>query len=383
MPEGCPARAPWAAALLGAAALAGAARADSDHRAPAPAAQAPAAAQEPAPAPDTLTAFDRARAEAIERGLAWLAKAQGENPDGSFPVGQAELFAPIGVTALGALAFMAGGSSPGRGPYGREAGLAIDYLLEHVDLVQGSKEYGYISRQGDLTSKMHGHGFATLALAQAYGMAPRSERLAKALGAAVGVIQGAQSPEGGWNYDPRPSGHEGSVTVCLVQALRGARDVGVQVDPAVIARAEDYVLALKNDEGLFRYQLDRQDATLALTAAGISTLNAAGRYDNKVIRESVDAIWKGLELRRQDQGPLSLFPEYERLYLAQAFYHLSDLQDFDRWFAEEVEHVLRRQEPEGRWRCENSGKDFGDAYATAVNVLVLALPDGLLPIFQR
>ena len=206
---------------------------------------------------------------------------------------------------------------PAAGPHGRETALVIDYLLAHVDLAQGSKQYGYISNQGDTLSRMHGHGFATLALAEAYGMAPRSERLEKALRAAVAVIESSQSPEGGWHYAPRPVNHEGSVTICLVQALRAAHNAGVRVDPAVIVRAEDYVMALKNEAGLFRYQLDRQDASVGLTAAAITTLNMAGRYDSSVIRESVDAIWSGLELRRESGG-YSKFPLYERLYLAQA-----------------------------------------------------------------
>jgi hypothetical protein len=65
-----------------------------------------------------------------------------------------------------------------------------------------------------MVSRMHGHGFATLALAEAYGMAPRNERLKQALTAAVGVIERSQSPEGGWYYFPHPVNHEGSVTVC-------------------------------------------------------------------------------------------------------------------------------------------------------------------------
>ncbi|MEM7308841.1 MAG: prenyltransferase/squalene oxidase repeat-containing protein [Planctomycetota bacterium] len=318
-----------------------------------------------------------ARRQAVDKGLAFLARAQAENQDGSFPRGKATEWAPIGVASLGALAFMAGGNSPGRGPYGRETELVVEYLLAHADLAEGSKQLGYISNQGDQLSRMHGHGFATLALTQAYGMAPRNPRLERALAAAVDVIERSQSPEGGWHYAPRPVNHEGSVTICLVQALRAAHNAGIHVDRGVIARAEDYVLALKNEAGLFRYQLDRQDASISLTAAAITTLNMAGRYDGAVIRESVDAIWSGLELRRQS-GNQSKFPHYERLYLAQAFWQLSDPTDFERWYAEETPRVLRTQRTDGSWSSR-----YGASYATAVNVLVLALPDGLLPIFQR
>jgi hypothetical protein len=337
----------------------------------------PAAAQIAPRLPDPPSAADVARRAAIERGLAWLARAQGH--DGSFPkpTGPEAQHAPIGIAALGALAFLAGGSSPGRGPYGRETQALVEYLLNHVDLAPKSPRYGYCSEQGDPMSRMHGHGFATLALAEAFGMGPPDPRLERALVAAVGCIERSQSPEGGWYYEPRPVGHEGSVTICLVQALRAAKNAGIRVDPAVVHRAEEYVLALRNEQGLFRYQLGSDASSIALTAAAIATLNAAGTYDDRVIKDAVDVVWR--ELVNRDDRESEKFPYYERLYLAQAFYQLADRSHFERWFATESERVLAAQTAEGNWRDAT----YGDAYATASTVLVLALPDGLLPIFQR
>src|SRR3954449_12383964 len=51
---------------------------------------------------------------AIQKGLGWLARSQ--NADGSF--GSGTYRGNIAVTSLAGLAFMAAGSSPGRGPYG-------------------------------------------------------------------------------------------------------------------------------------------------------------------------------------------------------------------------------------------------------------------------
>src|SRR5438067_5856111 len=53
---------------------------------------------------------------AIQNGLTWLARSQ--NADGSF--GSGTYRGNIAVTSLAGLAFMAGGSSPGRGPYGAQ-----------------------------------------------------------------------------------------------------------------------------------------------------------------------------------------------------------------------------------------------------------------------
>jgi hypothetical protein len=211
-------------------------------------------------------------------------------------------------------------------------------------------------------------------------MSPSSERIRTALVAAVERIEACQGAEGGWEYQPVPvPAHEGSVTICLVQALRAARDAGIQVDAEVVRRAEDYVRRLQSKSGLFCYTLgEEKRASVALTAAAIATLNATGRYDDHAIQDGIDAIWSKRILREQT-GETADFPEYERLYLAQAFWQLSDRSHFERWFAEERERILHTQDADGSWR----GSRFGAAYATAINCLVLTLPDAALPIFQR
>ena len=49
------------------------------------------------------------------------------------------------------------------------------------------------------------------------------------------------------------------------------------------------------------------------------------------------------------------------------------------WRAKSVAQLESDQVDDGSW----SDAQFGSAYATAVNSLVLALPLGLLPVFQR
>lgn len=319
---------------------------------------------------------------ALAAGLAWLSAAQAKTGDGSFSVADTERqnYAPLGVSALATLAFLADGNAPGRGPHGQVVERALEYLLRQTDLSAESNRRGYISVQGDGLSRTHGHGFATLALAEIYGMSAGAERVRTALLAAVHRIEASQGSEGGWEYEPHAvPGHEGSVTVCLVQALRAARDAGIRIDLEVVRRAEDYVRRLQAPNGLFCYTLgDERRASSALAAAAITTLNAAGRYDDTLILGTVDAIWSDLTLQ-EEQGRTSFCPEYERLYLAQAFWQIADTSHFRRWYADERERLLRTQEEDGSWR----GSRFGAAYATAVNCLVLAIPSSDLPIFQR
>ncbi|MCH2107344.1 MAG: terpene cyclase/mutase family protein [Planctomycetes bacterium] len=320
---------------------------------------------------------------ALERALDWLAKEQEQQPDGSLPTTGARQEAPLAVTSLAALAWMAGGSTPERGPHGAPLAAAIDYLLGRVELSPDSKTTGYISDSRDQLSRMHGHGFATLALAEAYAMSPRSprgRRIERALKLAIIRIESSQGTEGAWYYSPERSlEHEGSVTIALVQALRAARNSGLQVNQEVIKRAVDYVRRSQAEDGSFRYAIGHEETSVALTAAAISTLNATGIYSGQEVVRGYASIQRELIARETLTIKSPAFPVYERLYLAQAYWQHPDRALFERWFHEERERLIAAQERSGAWRDTR----FGSSYATATNALVLALPESLLPIFQR
>src|SRR6185503_1520115 len=65
---------------------------------------------------------------AVAAGLEYLAGLQARGGDGSFAITDVERgeYAPLGVTALCTLAFLAAGSEPGRGPYGAVIERAVD-----------------------------------------------------------------------------------------------------------------------------------------------------------------------------------------------------------------------------------------------------------------
>lgn len=360
-----------------------------EHHSPLPRASvAPALAQEPRAEDRSLAERPRAAeaAQALERGLDWLAARQAETGDGSFPSAGAEQNTPVPVAALAALAYMASGSTPERGPHGRELALAIDYLLTRADMTPGSPTRGYLSAEGDPAGRMHGHAFATLALAQAFSMSPRSprgRRVEDVLRAATGLIERSQGLQGGWYYEPvASSSDENSLTVVLVQALRAARGAGVSVDSDVIARAVDYIHRCQMEDGAFRYALNDSKTSIALTAAGLTTLHSAGTYSGGEVDRAMEALWRRLGYR-EDEPEASSFPCYERFYLAQSLWQQPDQRLFDRWYADELGRVLASQLDEGWWASSHQEQRFGNCYSTAMNCLFLALPEGLLPIFQR
>ncbi len=331
--------------------------------------------------------------KAVSRGLEWLASPESfVRRDGSFLLGDAENPAPVAITAIAVLSFLAHGEQEGRGKYGHIISSGIDYLLKHQVNSPGRVEDGYFRADNDKLSRTHGHGYATLCLAEALGTAgyledsPIQEKdIRSSLIKAVRFIERIQGPSGGWYYYPYrdPESHEGSVTICLVQALRAARNAGIYVDYKVIEKAEKYVKRLQKPNGSFRYMLGSTRSTMALTAAAIATLNMAGLYDDPAIEKGMRWL-KSQEpflFRRRDiLGELdTMFPYYERLYLAQAYWQAGNLSHWKRWFKKEVNYLLSRQKRDGSWKS----KKYGSVYATAMNCLVLQMPYNYLPIFRR
>ncbi|MAE76235.1 MAG: hypothetical protein CMJ85_05120 [Planctomycetes bacterium] len=337
----------------------------------------------------TLAVSLQREAEALcRRGAAALARLQNES--GDFDLGRdTRNPAPIAVSALATLALLSTGEVPARTRFGRNVELGALYLLRHQDRSKGAK-HGYIGIGDDKYSKMHGHGYATLALAQLVGMLPdrtsavvTQKQVRTGLRDAVALIQRCQDPHtGGWSYDPVARDHEGSMTVCMVQALRAAKDAGVLVDYAVIKRALGYVSSSQKPDGSFRYQLGSENSSTALTAAAVMTLNATGDWQSDVLRKGMAYLTDQSSILRDGlmRRIPGRFPYYERLYVGEALFTAPEQDTFKRWFARLVRQMSTTIEPRtGTWKSES----YGRAYATAMTVLVLSLPLQYLPIHQR
>jgi len=353
----------------------------------------PAAAQEPATPP-----LDMVRGEtllAAERGLRYLADTQ--NDDGSWDgdVGYKlqERYARwnrdvahVGVTALCGMAFLAGGHVPGRGPYGNAVEKAADYLLSH------ERDDGFITHN---ETRMYSHAFATLFLAEVYGMTLR-EDVRPALQKAVDLIVASQNKDGGWRYQPHVADADMSVSVCQVMALRAARNAGIRVRVDTIDRAVLYVRnsAVRDNDppghsfaldpvGSFRYQPNYDArATFPLTAAGLTTLHGAGVYADDDIERGLRYLESNMRQFTQTWGLGSrghYFFYYGHYYAVQAF-HMEGGRRYREYFDTVQTALLRMQSSDGSWPNDvGPGRNFG----TAVACLVLQIPKEYLPIFQR
>jgi len=307
-------------------------------------------------------------AQAIDRGLTYLADRQLN--DGSF--GTSGYARNVAVCGLSGMAFLASGSTPGRGPYGAQINRCVDYLLKQTD------DRGFISA-ADATSRgpMYGHGFAVLFLSEAYGMADAPE-LRDRLGQAVQLIIASQNPEGGWRYQPEPKDADLSVTVCQVMALRAARNAGITVPRETIDRSIAYIQGCQNKDGGFRYTLaeKRQPSQFARSAAGVVAFYNAGIYEGPELQKGLEYL--NLFLPGQKSKPDGkAFYFYGQYYAIQAMWHAGG-ESWLQWYPAIRQEMITRQRADGSWIDSICAE-----YGTAMACIVLQVPNNYLPILQR
>ena len=301
--------------------------------------------------------------KAVAKALSYIKRSQ--NPDGSW--GSSNYGRHPAITALATIALMAQGNVPGRGKYGKNVERGVTFLMK---LTQSS---GFIGGSGG--GRMYGHGFATLCLAEAYGMTPNA-RLRQKLRLAVGCIVRSQKPDGGWRYDPQPYGSSDlSVTICQLMALRAANNAGIKVGKNTIARAVKYTKQSANADGGFRYMLNSGGSSFALTGAGVTCLYGAGEYDSKEAKKGLEYLKRHITSHR-GQGRYGHY-FYGHYYAAQAMYQAGD-KYWEFWYPKIRDQLLRTQLSNGSWQSS-----AGNVYGAAMGALVLQVPYSYLPIFQR
>jgi prenyltransferase beta subunit len=308
-----------------------------------------------------------AAARAIERGLNSLATRQDE--DGSFRSGGYSR--NVAICALAGMAFMSGGNTPGRGPYGRNVDHCIDFILANT------QESGFINvPNASSHGPMYGHGFATLFLAECYGMTMRAdirEKLAKA----VQLIVNTQNEEGGWRYQPVRRDADISVTISQVMALRAARNGGIFVPRETIDRCTEYVKRSQNADGGFMYMLQGGGGLSAFprSAAGVVALYSAGIYEGTEIKKGLEYLVAYMPQLHEFNRESHYF--YGHYYAVQAMWHAGG-EFWSKWYPAIRDALVARQAEDGSWN-----DSICLEYGTSMACIILQMPNNYLPIFQR
>ena len=311
-------------------------------------------------------------ASAVDRGLQWVARTQSPIR-GNWTAGNY----PTAMTALAGTALLCSGSTTTQGPYAQNIRRAVDYLLTK------SRSNGLIGDPHTDNRYTYGHGFSMLFLSQVLGEEQDEEMrqlLIEVLTKAVEFTCWAQTTSGGWGYVSAKDGNdfdEGSTTITQVQGLRGCRNAGIPVPAEVIERAKNYIYICKNPDGGISYSsTNRGSSRPAITAAALACLYNAGDYSSEHIPDMLEYSRRTLH-RLSDDARMYGHWHYTYLYYSQVIYR----QPRDEWepFRDRLyERIVSEQNDQGYWTGT-----VGPIYVTSLNLIMLQLDQGYLPIFER
>ena len=292
-----------------------------------------------------------------EKGLRFLAKEQKE--DGCWE-GQSRYSSEPGVVALCILAFLAHGEDPNHGPYAKNISKALTYIRDNQN-----SDNGYIG------NSMYNHGFATLALAESYGVV-NDPRLAASLSKAVKLILSAQerNPANAWRYTPDSQDADSTVAGCQLVALLAARNAGIAIPDKAIEKGLAYLKRCRSSRGGIGYTSPSGEKP-TLTAIGVTCFALAKQKEGKGFAASVDFLRSNLTYRDRH------YPYYFEYYMSQALFH-ADEELWQNWNAKNIRYLSNSQLRNGSW-ADNKGAHF----ATAGALLSMALNYRFLPIYEK
>ena len=319
---------------------------------------------------------------ARDKGLAWLTKNQAK--DGSWGKQYT-----IAVTGFACLGYLGAADEPFVGASGKALVKGLEFLL-------ANQNDGVFITQG---SWIHGQGFATLALSETYGRSLfcktkpdiDTKKLKDTVAKAVKVIADNQSLSGGWWYTQGSKGqHEGSTTVCAVQALVSANNFGIAIDEKVLDKGFEYLKKCQTNQGGFNYQLGDGQNMKEGTAAGVATLGLMKQFDTTVMLKGVQFLYKLTPAAISAER----FPYYGHFYGCMGMQLLGqEFKEDKATFTKTQGYLDAAQKDVAGWQQADGGfplKGYmksstfeNEGYSTAFACLLLGIPEARLSIYNR
>lgn len=288
------------------------------------------------------------------RGLTFLARTQAD------PGGWDGMYGrEPAVVGLAVLAMLAHGDDPNTGPYGVAIGRGLSFILQSA-----KPENGYIG------SSMYNHGFATLALAEAYGVV-KDPRIGPALKKAVDLILSSQSRNnfGAWRYAPENRDADTTVSGAQMVALVAARNAGIAVPDQAISSGVKFFRQCQTSDGGFGYT-GADSPNAPRTAIGTTVLALARQKHSAEFKAALHAV-------EQFGFDETAYAHYYLYYGAQAVFQ-GDMELWRKWNVQNVERLAATQNEDGSWNSTH-----GPVFCTATALLSMALNYRFLPIYER
>lgn len=294
----------------------------------------------------------------VKRGLQYLQREQ--RPDGSWANSGGE--AGPAITAFCVLSMLASGEDARFGLYAPNIKRGIQSILAAQD------------GQGYIGPSMYNHGFATLALAEAYGMVDEP-RIGPALEKAVNLIVDAQtrSRSGAWRYSPTSDDADTTVSGAQMVALFAARNAGIAVENEVLDRALNFYRQCLTSDGGVGYTDANAGGSGPRNAIAVLVAGLAREQNSKLFRSA----WQWLQQRGEGDEDGGAYTFYYLYYAAQAYFR-ADMNAWRKWNRKTADALSMTQSASGAWEGPN-----GTTFCTGASILSMALNYRFLPIYER
>jgi hypothetical protein len=312
--------------------------------------------------------------EMIRKGLEYLVSKQ--DPNGGWSDTQFE--SNTGVTGLVCLAFMAEGSRPRLGKYGKPMDRGIEFMLRNVQtsgVIAGGKGNNELG-------PMYEHAYSMLALLYAYGDMPWRPQTRDVISKGIQAIARSQRLDGGWRYQfSREGDADMSVTANVLWVMRTAKKSGFTVSSDAVSKGVKYIEKCALPDGTFRYRIWGLHASPSLGGTGVIALCNDGKISHPLVvpaRDRISYDYRRYTVEDFTTDPQRRYVVYGCFYASLAMYVCGD-RYWIPWYEKAAKILAAMQRKDGEFPDEHGNT----IYSTAMALMVLQAPYGYLPLYER
>lgn len=279
----------------------------------------------------------------------------------------------VAVTSLAVLAFLGAGNSTKFGRYRRNVSKAVEWLMTQQN------------ESGHAGPHRYTGGIYTMALAEAFGMSEDPE-IGRAAQRAVDWACKSQCATGAWDYQPKSTRSDTSVSGWWIMGLKSAKVAGLSIPSEVMNAARKYIEAATSPTGQVGYaykdvtsvaQVKPEKGSIRMTAVSLTCLQFLGapRTDARVVGCANKSV--------ANLPQANKFDFYEWYYQALGLFQMGVTSNYWQSFNEPMKRSLVTtqvkvgtvEQNKGSWNPESDeyGNGWGRVGQTAIGALMLEI----------